>query len=245
MRGGFYRSMPRLRASGSSIMNSIAASQLRRKAMDSMSSAQVTYSTIKDLFERHKVVFTVSTSIASVVTAWAGYSLRQLHQSRVEQKLESIEKAMKYNYQMEDPELRKLVSGSVSLPACLATAGTGLIIGSSSIQEFEFDEDVEISEHQEEGGASSSQSDENTRVQALLEVGGNCGMLKLGLGWRGGVRYANRRFQREQMKLLGQLKPGRWPLKLFKRPILRRRLQENADKMSEPVEKDALAQHSN
>ncbi|XP_042040965.1 uncharacterized protein LOC121786401 [Salvia splendens] len=196
MRGGFYRSMPRLRASGSSIMNSIAASQLRRKAMDSMSSAQVTYSTIKDLFERHKVVFTVSTSIASVVTAWAGYSLRQLHQSRVEQKLESIEKAMKYNYQMEDPELRKLVSGSVSLPACLATAGTGLIIG-------------------------------------------------LGLGWRGGVRYANRRFQREQMKLLGQLKPGRWPLKLFKRPILRRRLQENADKMSEPVEKDALAQHSN
>lgn len=36
---------------------------------------------------------------------------------------------MKNNYQMEDPELRKLVSGSVSLPACLATAGTGLIIG--------------------------------------------------------------------------------------------------------------------
>ncbi|KAL1567618.1 hypothetical protein AAHA92_03078 [Salvia divinorum] len=196
MRGGFYRSIPRLRASGSSIMNSIAASQLRRKAMDSMSSAQVTYSTIKDLFERHKVVFTVSTSIASVVTAWAGYSLRQLHQSRVEQKLESIEKAMKNNYQMEDPELRKLVSGSVSLPACLATAGTGLMIG-------------------------------------------------LGLGWRGGVRYANRRFQREQMKLLGQLKPGRWPLKLFKRTILRRRLQENADKISEPIEKDALAQHSN
>ncbi|XP_042037436.1 uncharacterized protein LOC121783431 [Salvia splendens] len=196
MRGGFYRSMPRLRASGTSIMNSIAVSQLRRKAMDSMSSAQLTYSTIRDLFERHKVVFTVSTSIASVVTAWAGYSLRQLHQSRVEQKLESIEKAMKSNYQMEDPELRKLVSGSVSLPACLATAGTGLIIG-------------------------------------------------LGLGWRGGVRYANRRFQREQMKLLGQLKPGRWPLKLFKRPILRRRLQENADKISEPIQKDALAQHSN
>lgn len=68
---------------------------------------------------------------------------------------------------------------------------------------------------------------------------------RLGLGWRGGVRYANRRFQREQMKLLGQLKPGRWPLKLFKRPILRRRLQENADKISEPIEKDALAQHSN
>ncbi|XP_047966508.1 uncharacterized protein LOC125210919 isoform X1 [Salvia hispanica] len=210
MRGRFYRSMPRLRASGSSIMNSIAVSRLRRKAMDSMSSAQLTYSTIKDLFERHKVVFTVSTSIASVVTAWAGYSLRQLHQSRVEQKLESIEKAMKNNYQMEDPELRKLVSGSVSLPACLATAGTGLIIGGTA------------------------------------PIGnGEIIHIRLGLGWRGGVRYANRRFQREQMKLLGQLKPGRWPLKLFKRPILRRRLQENADKISEPIEKDALAQHSN
>ncbi|KAG6388748.1 hypothetical protein SASPL_150180 [Salvia splendens] len=69
---------------------------------------------------------------------------------------------------------------------------------SSSIQEFEFDEksawsdadeDVEISEHQEEGGASSSQSDENTRVQALLEVGGNCGMLKYGTGLRRESRY--------------------------------------------------------
>ncbi|XP_057784871.1 uncharacterized protein LOC131002388 [Salvia miltiorrhiza] len=193
MRGGMYRSIPRLRASGSSIMKSIAASQLRRKAMNSFSAAQDTYSSIKDLFERHKVVFTVSTSIASVVTAWAGYSLRQLHQSRVEQKLESIEKAMKNNYQMEDPELRQLVSGTVSLPACLATAGTGLIIG-------------------------------------------------FGLGWRGGARYTNRRLQREQMKLLGQLKPKRWPLKFFKRPILRRRLQENADKISEPLQKDASPQ---
>ncbi|KAG6391676.1 hypothetical protein SASPL_149433 [Salvia splendens] len=48
---------------------------------------------------------------------------------------------------------------------------------SSSIQEFEFDEKsawsdadegVEISEHQEEGGASSSQSDENTRGKTRL-----------------------------------------------------------------------------
>lgn len=37
---------------------------------------------------------------------------------------------MQNNHQIEDPELRKLVSGTVSLPACLATAGTGLIIGS-------------------------------------------------------------------------------------------------------------------
>ncbi|KAH6796005.1 hypothetical protein C2S51_036991 [Perilla frutescens var. frutescens] len=191
MRGRMYRSIPRLRASGSSIMNYLTVPQLRRKAMNSLSAVQDTYSSTKDLFERHKVAFTVSTSIASVVTAWAGYSLRQIHQSRVEQKLESIEKAMKNNYQMEDPELRKLVSGTVSLPACLATAGTGLIIG-------------------------------------------------YGLGWRGGAWYANQKFRREQMKLLGQLKPKKWQLKFFKRPILRRRHQENADKISEPLQKDAV-----
>ncbi|KAL8511257.1 hypothetical protein ACS0TY_017893 [Phlomoides rotata] len=125
-----YRGIPRLRASGSSIVNYLSVPQLRRKVKNSLSAAQDTFFTVKDVFERHKVVFTISTSIASVATAWAGYSLRQLHQSRVEQRLESIEKAMKNNYQMEDPELRKLVSGTVSLPACVATAGTSLIIGS-------------------------------------------------------------------------------------------------------------------
>ncbi|KAL8511256.1 hypothetical protein ACS0TY_017893 [Phlomoides rotata] len=124
-----YRGIPRLRASGSSIVNYLSVPQLRRKVKNSLSAAQDTFFTVKDVFERHKVVFTISTSIASVATAWAGYSLRQLHQSRVEQRLESIEKAMKNNYQMEDPELRKLVSGTVSLPACVATAGTSLIIG--------------------------------------------------------------------------------------------------------------------
>ncbi|KAL2493556.1 uncharacterized protein Fot_37313 [Forsythia ovata] len=82
-----------------------------------------------EIFERHRVVFTVSTSIASVATAWAGYTIRHLHESRVEQKLESIEKAMKSNYQIEDPEFKKLVSGTVSFPSCVATAGTTLIIG--------------------------------------------------------------------------------------------------------------------
>lgn len=50
------------------------------------------------------------------------------------------------------------------------------------------------------------------------------------------------------MKLLGQLKPKRWPLKIFKRPILRRRNQENVDKISEPLQKDApvarMAEHA-
>lgn len=41
------------------------------------------------------------------------------------------------------------------------------------------------------------------------------------------------------MKLLGQLKPKKWPLKFFKRPILRRRLQENGDGISGPMQQDA------
>lgn len=45
------------------------------------------------------------------------------------------------------------------------------------------------------------------------------------------------------MKLLGQLKPKKWPLKLplkfFKRPILRRRLQENGDGISGPMQQEA------
>lgn len=36
---------------------------------------------------------------------------------------------MKNDYQIEDPEFKKLVSGSISVPACVATAGTTLILG--------------------------------------------------------------------------------------------------------------------
>lgn len=36
---------------------------------------------------------------------------------------------MNNNYQIEDPEFKKLVSGSITVPACVATAGTTLIIG--------------------------------------------------------------------------------------------------------------------
>ncbi|KAK4420560.1 hypothetical protein Salat_2006400 [Sesamum alatum] len=185
-----YRGIPRLGASGSSIMNYLTVAQLRRKASNSLSAVQDTFYSTKDIFERHKVVFTISTSIASVATAWAGYTLRHLHESRVEERLESIEKAMKSTYQIEDPEFKKLVSGTVSLPACVATAGTSLIIG-------------------------------------------------YGLGWRGGGWYANRKFRKEQLRLLGQIKPKRWPLKFLRRPLIRPRLQETAAKISEPLQKDA------
>ncbi|KAL2938766.1 3-hydroxydecanoyl-[acyl-carrier-protein] dehydratase [Bienertia sinuspersici] len=41
------------------------------------------------------------------------------------------------------------------------------------------------------------------------------------LGWRGGKWSANRKFRREQLKLLGQVKPRRWRLQFLKKPNLK------------------------
>ncbi|RAL39358.1 hypothetical protein DM860_002891 [Cuscuta australis] len=168
-----FRLRQRFGTTGSSILSYFAAPQLRRKAQNSWAAVQDTYFSTKDIFENHKVVFTVSTSIASVATAWAGYLLREYHQSRIDQRLDSIEKSVKTKYDINDPEFKKLVSGGISVPACVATAGTTMIIG-------------------------------------------------YGLGWRGGKWFANKKFKREQMKLLGQIKPRRWPLRL---PLSRLRLR--------------------
>ncbi|KAM2060421.1 hypothetical protein ACFX1T_045616 [Malus domestica] len=156
--------MQRLRSSGTLLSSSQAITRLRKKAFRSWAAVQDTYFSTKDIFEGHKVVFTVGTSIASVATAWFGYTLRHLHESRVDQRLESIEKVMKNNHNLEQSEIRNIMdSGTIGLPSCIATAGTTLVIGYT-------------------------------------------------LGWRGGRWYANRKFRREQMKLLGQIKPKRWPL---------------------------------
>lgn len=183
--------MQRLRSSGTSIFGSMAVPRLKKKALDSFSAVQDTFFSTKDIFERHKVVFTISTSIASVGTAWIGYSLRHLHEAKVEKKLEAIENAMNNNYHMEHAELKKIVgSGSISPAACVATAGTSLIIG-------------------------------------------------YGLGWRGGKWYANRKFRKEQMKLLGQIKPKRWPLPFMRRSLVRSRMTDNSVKSAKVLTKEA------
>ncbi|XLS79421.1 hypothetical protein HN51_063646, partial [Arachis hypogaea] len=88
-----------------------------------------------DAFKRHRVVFTVGTSIASVATAWIGYSLRHFHDEKVEQRLESIEKdvsvwQMKHNHNLEHSEIKDIVGpGGLSVPTCAATAATTLFIG--------------------------------------------------------------------------------------------------------------------
>ncbi|KAM7274843.1 hypothetical protein ACFE04_016709 [Oxalis oulophora] len=117
-----------------------------------------------DTFERHRVVFTVGTSIASIATALIGYGVRLYRDSRVDQRLESIENAMRNKHNIEHAELKKLVDpGNSRVATLVATAGTTFILG-------------------------------------------------YGFGWRGGSWYTKRQFRREQMKLLGQIKPRRWQL---------------------------------
>ncbi|KAF5185211.1 Triacylglycerol lipase 2 protein [Thalictrum thalictroides] len=84
--------MQMLRSSG--FRSVVAVPNLKRKALNSWSAVQDSYFSTKDIFERHKVVFTISTSIASVATAWIGYSIRYAHQAKVEERLQSIEKAV-------------------------------------------------------------------------------------------------------------------------------------------------------
>ncbi|GMG98719.1 hypothetical protein Nepgr_000559 [Nepenthes gracilis] len=182
--------MQQLRNLRSSILRSTRVPELKKKALNSWSAIQDTYYSTKDTFERHRVVFTVGTSIASVATAWIGYSLRHLHDTKVQRRLDSIEQAMKKTYDMEHDELKKIVhSGNVSTLACSATTGTALVIG-------------------------------------------------YGLGWRGGKWYANRKFRKEQMRALGQIKPRKWTFQFTRRPLTRYTSPENAAKTSERSQKD-------
>ncbi|KAG6750109.1 hypothetical protein POTOM_047190 [Populus tomentosa] len=193
--------MQQLRSRGSSLFGS----QLKRKALNSWTAIQDTYfSTVvllfifffffPDIFERHKVVFTIGTSVASVATAWAGYSLRHLHDSKVDQRLEGIENAMKKNYHLEHAEFKKLVDpGHSSVAACIATAGTAFVIGVLSCIPNEI------------GSLLIERISSNE--QSLKNLG-----VRYGFGWRGGRWHANKKFRKEQMKLSGQIKPRRWQL---------------------------------
>ncbi|KAI4363776.1 hypothetical protein MLD38_019950 [Melastoma candidum] len=123
--------MHRFRGGVSSALGGgISVPLLKKKALNSWSAVQDTFFSTKDIFERHRVVFTVGTSIASVATAWGGYTLRHYHESKVDQRLESIERAMKNNFHIEHDEIKKIVHRDSSNTAtCIASAGTTLIIG--------------------------------------------------------------------------------------------------------------------
>ncbi|KAL6135180.1 hypothetical protein ACLB2K_067408 [Fragaria x ananassa] len=191
----FWQSVPQLR------------NNMRHKALRSWTAVQDTYLSTKDVFESHKVVFTVGTSIASVATAWIGYTVRHLHDTRVDKRLESIEKTIQEKHHIKEAEIREVIgSGSMSLSSCIATAGTTLVVGYI-------------------------------------------------LGWRGGRWFANKQFRKEQMKLLGHVKPKRWQLlrqqiqqpkgwqfQFLKRPLLKHKAPENVVKTCEKI-KDAQTTH--
>ncbi|KAJ0598778.1 hypothetical protein HanOQP8_Chr04g0167751 [Helianthus annuus] len=84
----------------------------------------------------------------------------------------------------------------------------------------------------------------NTNAAACIATGGVSLIVGYGLGWRGGRWYANRKFKREQMKLLGQVKPKRWQLKFLKRPIIRLKRSNGAVKAPETVERSAPMAHN-
>ncbi|KAL2317032.1 hypothetical protein Fmac_030908 [Flemingia macrophylla] len=183
------------------------APNLRKKYLNSCAAIQDTFFATKDTFERHRIVFTVGTSLASVATAWFGYSLRHLHESRIDQRLQSIENALENKSTLHHSEIKDLVSatGGCSIPAFVATAGTSLIIG-------------------------------------------------YGLGWRGGSRYATKKFRKEQMKMLGQITPRRWQLlgkikprglqfQFLRKKFTRSKVPDTAMETSETSIKDAATVH--
>ncbi|KAJ0798142.1 hypothetical protein HanPI659440_Chr04g0181561 [Helianthus annuus] len=69
---------------GSSVLTQFSVPQIRKKVSNSFSAVEDTFLSTKETFERHKVVFTILTSIASVGTAWVGmFSLLDLYMSIV------------------------------------------------------------------------------------------------------------------------------------------------------------------
>ncbi|OEL34301.1 hypothetical protein BAE44_0004681 [Dichanthelium oligosanthes] len=51
---------------------------IRRRATNSWAAVRDTFFSTKQVFESHRIVFTVGTSVASVLTAWAGTLLPSL-----------------------------------------------------------------------------------------------------------------------------------------------------------------------
>uniref|UniRef100_A0A0E0PFF5 Uncharacterized protein n=1 Tax=Oryza rufipogon TaxID=4529 RepID=A0A0E0PFF5_ORYRU len=122
----------RLGGAGRALLSRQALSlpNLRRRASNSWAAVRDTFFSTKEVFESHRVVFTVGTSIASVLTAWAGYSLRHMQQSRIDKRLNSIEQSLKDTHKVEHEEIKKIVTSSnISTPACVATALTTSVVG--------------------------------------------------------------------------------------------------------------------
>ncbi|GJN26097.1 hypothetical protein PR202_gb14000 [Eleusine coracana subsp. coracana] len=53
----------------------LSVPNIRRRASNSWAAVRDTFFSTKEVFESHRIVFTVGTSVASVLTAWAGMLL--------------------------------------------------------------------------------------------------------------------------------------------------------------------------
>ncbi|KAE8789060.1 hypothetical protein D1007_36749 [Hordeum vulgare] len=103
---------------------------VRRRATNSWAAVRDTFFSTKEVFESHRVVFTVGTSIASVLTAWAGYSIRHMQQTKIDKRLHSIEQSLRDTHKVEHDEIKKIVTSyNISTSACIATALTTTVVG--------------------------------------------------------------------------------------------------------------------
>ncbi|RWW63623.1 hypothetical protein BHE74_00029190 [Ensete ventricosum] len=140
----------------------LAFPNLKRKTSNTWSAVQDTYLSTKvaTFFLNFGVNWLIKLEIALKFAFWitfscafckklCGYTLRQIHQSNVEKRLESLEQALvlnefegssklesvlviqlKSSYKMEHEEIKKIASsGNISSSACVAIAGTSLVIG--------------------------------------------------------------------------------------------------------------------
>ncbi|KAF5202439.1 triacylglycerol lipase-like protein [Thalictrum thalictroides] len=79
----------------------------------------------------------------------------------------------------------------------------------------------------------------NVSTAACIATAGTTLAIGYGLGFRGGIWYANRKFKKEQLKLLGQIKPQRFHF--LKRPLARLRGRYGANKNSEALPNNAAS----
>ncbi|RWW13042.1 hypothetical protein GW17_00023267 [Ensete ventricosum] len=128
----------------------LAFPNLKRKTSNTWSAVQDTYLSTKVatfFLNFGSLLSFFRTCFACFVVS--GYTLRQIHQSNVEKRLESLEQALvlnefegssklesvlviqlKSSYKMEHEEIKKIASsGNISSSACVAIAGTSLVIG--------------------------------------------------------------------------------------------------------------------
>ncbi|RRT73058.1 hypothetical protein B296_00033080 [Ensete ventricosum] len=125
----------------------LAFPNLKRKTSNTWSAVQDTYLSTK--VATFFLNFGSLLSFFSTCFVVSGYTLRQIHQSNVEKRLESLEQALvlnefegssklesvlviqlKSSYKMEHEEIKKIASsGNISSSACVAIAGTSLVIG--------------------------------------------------------------------------------------------------------------------